>query len=322
MRTNFNCHPDQAKREPGSSISLKYTTLDSRLRGNDNCFGFTLLELLLVIVILGIIGSMGIALYQRSAIDVKVQKAALQMQQILQAASAYYTDNDCWPNSTTCKNNPPSFNNYLPDGMTNNPWGQAYNWSATTLGKKFQVSSGDLPSLQTVAQLKAILPNAGNNPTNNNQVLAEIATPVAGLQPEWIIAGIFPWPLLHDGNQGSFTFSCPKDWTATMSVLPTSISLPKVSSWPFCTVGNMAADRGINLLSFPTSCQQNSSTNHTCTFTVHFNSYQPSTTITCLSSNLPNEPILVSDKNTTSVTTIAWCHNPKIKLTTSPPITF
>jgi general secretion pathway protein G len=283
--------------------------------------GFTLLELLLVIVILGIIASMGIGFYQRSAIDVKVQKTALQMQQIMQAASAYYTDNNCWPNSTTCKN-PPSFNNYLPDGMNNNPWGQAYNFAEESMGKKFQVYSGDLPSAQTVNQLKAILPNAGVNPNNNLQVLAEIAAPVAGIEPSWIIANIGKWSNLGDASTGSFTFSCPEAWTYVTTAFPTSITLPKVGSWPYCTVANMAADRGINLLSFPTSCTQSTANNYSCNFSVNFNSYEPSTDITCLGSNLPNEPILVSDNNKVDVTIIAWCHNPKVKQSTPPGFAF
>jgi prepilin-type N-terminal cleavage/methylation domain-containing protein len=60
--------------------------------------GFTLFEMLLVIAIIAMMSSLGILTYRRHAMTERIDRAALQMQQVLAAAMAYNTDNSAtWP---------------------------------------------------------------------------------------------------------------------------------------------------------------------------------------------------------------------------------
>ncbi len=138
--------------------------------------GFTLLELLLVIAILGVLATFSLSLYQQETSRFKIEKTALQMQQILQAATAYYTQNNQWPSN--CAD--PNFNNYLPVGSSVNPWGNNYICQPSQEGKKFDVISGDLKSASNAAQVLAILPSAVGYPLNAaqpTQLISEIAIP-------------------------------------------------------------------------------------------------------------------------------------------------
>lgn len=201
--------------------------------------GFTLLELLLVIIILAVLASLGIGFYQQRSTDEKLTKTAQQMQQILQAASAYYVDNSCWPNSPACAANPISFNQYLPVASLTNPWGNAYKFQAEpTFGKKFQVYSGALPNPQNktpnpfVARLQSLLPSAAIDPANANQVFSEIVIPGKQLPivGKYVIQHIGGSSIMHNGDTGGqnpaspFQFSCPKGWTAGALALPVYIA--------------------------------------------------------------------------------------------------
>ena len=75
---------------------------------------------------------MGIAFFQKYSLSSKIDKTATQMQQVLQAAAAFYVDNGCWPGSaqnSNCKQctiiTPPNFNQYLNLGTATNPFGSA-----------------------------------------------------------------------------------------------------------------------------------------------------------------------------------------------------
>jgi prepilin-type N-terminal cleavage/methylation domain-containing protein len=61
--------------------------------------GFTLIELLLVIAVLAVLVTFGMSTYRERALNAKAEKVAQQMQLIMQAASNYYTRNNCWPNN-------------------------------------------------------------------------------------------------------------------------------------------------------------------------------------------------------------------------------
>jgi prepilin-type N-terminal cleavage/methylation domain-containing protein len=71
--------------------------------------GFTLIELLLVIVIIASVAAFGLSIYRERTLNLKAEKVAQQMQLILQAASNYYTWNQCWPS------------NYPPKGYLGSP---------------------------------------------------------------------------------------------------------------------------------------------------------------------------------------------------------
>jgi|GEM_PF-2488886 len=59
--------------------------------------GFTLLELMLVVAIMAVISVAGISYLKEKALNTKIDKTALQIQQWLQASSAFYATHSAWP---------------------------------------------------------------------------------------------------------------------------------------------------------------------------------------------------------------------------------
>lgn len=109
--------------------------------------GFTLIELLLVIAVLAIMTSIAIVTVRRDSETKRIDKAALEIGQVLQAATTYYVDHQVWPQATSdfsvCKapQDKYSFQNvYLPNGNAQSVFGYPYCWGATTpSGPLFQV---------------------------------------------------------------------------------------------------------------------------------------------------------------------------------------
>lgn len=64
--------------------------------------GFTLIEMLLVLVIASIITYLSVGYVQQKALQMRIDKTGLQMQQILAASMAYYVANGQWPDSVPC----------------------------------------------------------------------------------------------------------------------------------------------------------------------------------------------------------------------------
>ena len=85
--------------------------------------GFTLIEILLVIVIVSMIIIMGIGYMQQQTEALRVDKTSLQMQQVLNAGLAYYVTHSTWPNNIATLQT----TNFLPSTSLVNPWGQNYN---------------------------------------------------------------------------------------------------------------------------------------------------------------------------------------------------
>lgn len=74
--------------------------------------GFTLIEILLVLAIIAMLIYLGIGYYQQHLISSRIDKASLQMQQILNAGLAYYLANGEWPADLGTLQNPKA--PYLP----------------------------------------------------------------------------------------------------------------------------------------------------------------------------------------------------------------
>lgn len=137
---------------------------------------FTLIELLFVIAILGVFTSTGMMFVHGNVQQVRMNKAAQQIQQLLQAGMAYHVDNACWPGQSesgakntdvNCKNPDLPFdsNNYIPiasvAGKPNkilNPWGYSYYWGKVS-GNKFQVRT-NAPNEAIASQVVGMLPSA------------------------------------------------------------------------------------------------------------------------------------------------------------------
>lgn len=91
--------------------------------------GFTLVELVLVMVIIAAIIIMGTTYTTQRAESLRIDKAVLQMQYILNAALAYYVANGTWPGvstnwyDTSTTNGSPLQPDYLPPQPLPNPFG-------------------------------------------------------------------------------------------------------------------------------------------------------------------------------------------------------
>lgn len=92
--------------------------------------GFTLIEMLLVMVIIGMMLYAAIGYIQQRSQAIRIDRTSAQMQQILNAGLSYYIANGTWPDNIIWLQN----GYYLPYNpiskqMTSNmfnPWGQAY----------------------------------------------------------------------------------------------------------------------------------------------------------------------------------------------------
>src|SRR3990167_4197367 len=103
--------------------------------------GFTLLEMLLVLVIVAALLVIGMNYMQQKATAMRIDRTALQMQQILNAGLAYYVSNGKWPCDPgqygEVNGCPLSFlktNNYLPNINILGPWGQAIEIGVASAG--------------------------------------------------------------------------------------------------------------------------------------------------------------------------------------------
>ncbi len=101
--------------------------------------GYTLIEMLLVIAIISILAAAFLLTYRTHAATARVNKASLEVQQVLQAAMTYQVDEGAWPDATaappTCT--PPNLTqnkfvqNYLPNQDYVSSFGNNYCWSET-----------------------------------------------------------------------------------------------------------------------------------------------------------------------------------------------
>lgn len=92
--------------------------------------GFTLIEMLLVMVIVSTVLFMGLGYIQQRTEALRIDKATLQMQQILNASLAYYVNKGEWPQagigSASTAESLMGTNYIPPISPFNSPWGIAY----------------------------------------------------------------------------------------------------------------------------------------------------------------------------------------------------
>src|SRR5690348_9067739 len=99
--------------------------------------GFSLVELLLVMVIVSFLTVMGVGYLNQKTEIMRVDRTVLQMQNILNAGLAYYVANNAWPGTagtayaTNVATNPLLTGNFFP-GVFISPWGQPYNYTVPT----------------------------------------------------------------------------------------------------------------------------------------------------------------------------------------------
>jgi len=93
--------------------------------------GFTLLELLVVLIILGLLGSMVLPRLMGQAEGAKVKAAKAQIQQLVNAVDTYYLDNGEAPRRledlVQAPGDAPNWNGpYVKPSLLKDPWHEAY----------------------------------------------------------------------------------------------------------------------------------------------------------------------------------------------------
>lgn len=154
---------------------------------------FTLIELLLVIAVLSIISALGIMSYRRYFQAKRIDKVAIGMQHVLQAAMSYYVDhNATWPQAHDCGDSAADTSDfvttYLPNGRYRSYFGSDYCWQDAGAGtaprqhRLFWVAvsvPGKSPDNVAIAkQLAGRLPNAiaTSDPSSANDTPAPVCT--------------------------------------------------------------------------------------------------------------------------------------------------
>jgi len=280
---------------------------------NRRTLGFTLIEILFVIAILSVIASFGISMLQKRAQQTKVEKTALQVQQIFQAALAWHADKNEWPYYTTegetktvkdaCvkTDDAPSvefIGKYLPiqeisaDNKLINAWGLAYSncmppgTAPKPSDPKFQVEVG-LPSAQVAAQVAALLPNAIVK-KDTSIVHAEITASFGGGG-----ASDAPVQIVNIGSkllqntdfvggvavpeQIFGSFSCPNNMTGGMLFLPQKIATGDFASKRYAGTSQSIKDLEFEPIPVGSSGCSLSASDHQyhCRFNVYFVARSP-----------------------------------------------
>ncbi len=132
--------------------------------------GFSLLEMLFVLVIVTSILLMAISYVQRRTLEIRIDRTAIQVQQILNAGLAYYVANNKWPTSIYCLQGTLSTDAckiaYLPQSFRSPLGSSDYALSispANTLRVTTEISYAPVATIATVLAGRLPLSFATNN---------------------------------------------------------------------------------------------------------------------------------------------------------------
>lgn len=164
------------------NLPTAFETLSSSSFCKKKIQAFAFVGLLFFIAIIGVISSISMTVLKQRVYQQKIEKTAMQMQQLSQAGATYYLDgNNCWPDSSQ---HPPKclpqyskdskdFTNYIPNhipvGVKVNLWGEEFKYGADKNGA-FVVSTNVLTK-QTAEKITAILPQANYDDSGNVSIL-------------------------------------------------------------------------------------------------------------------------------------------------------
>jgi general secretion pathway protein G len=130
---------------------------DSRRRTKRSAF--TLMEVLLVLVILVVLGSLAVGVYTGIRKNALRQAAQVQVDSLSGNCDLYYNDMNSWPNDLVALRINPGSDNwhgpYLGSDLGPDPWGSQYNYDA----KGGQWHNGEKPDIWS------------NGPPNENTLI-------------------------------------------------------------------------------------------------------------------------------------------------------
>ena|SRR3989338_1611900 len=232
-----------------------------------NFIGFTLIEILFVIALIGVITAFSLSAYEKKSENTKIDKTALQIQQILQAATAYYNDNSCWPGNCS-GSNIANFSDYLPFGENpKNPWGNAYHYQTLgPNGERFQVDT----SVLTENIAKRVANKLPFSEVNDKTILTETVIP--GATPEnqsLIVKDIGSLKITNNASQSLPEFNCPNGYDGYAAT-----SLQSVASNEWNPTGSLLGSYPIYQVGTNTSpilCNQSGDT-YSCKMSAQFKS--------------------------------------------------
>ncbi|MHB1946678.1 MAG: type II secretion system protein [Gammaproteobacteria bacterium] len=266
--------------------------------------GVTLIEVLLVMVIMSSILVMLIGYTTQKTEQIRIDRATLQMQQILNAALAYYVNNGVWPvtcgSSVDLNGSTLQTAGYLPNQTTNNPWGGKYQLSCSSNTSNFSVIANFTGVSNTTLNILAgRLPMAV---VGTDQVTSSVTVPGQNLNNARSVnfAGVY-----HSGACVPVP-SCPTGMTAQVMVVPVSVSGlnddPSISG--ACAAGALDYTSCSGLTAYPISSFTGvaygpvfySSTGSSGTANVP-NCGDPTTTGDCLISTTSGSPYMVISQN-------------------------
>jgi prepilin-type N-terminal cleavage/methylation domain-containing protein len=176
--------------------------------------GFSLIEMMFVIVIIAIITVTTVNIMRSRLSSALVRKAASQMELILQAESAYYSDHQ-----NTVPTQFSDLQAYLTLASNTNPWGAAYTLTppANTPANTLTVTT-TVPNANVALQLVGLLPNAScaGTPPNCNVASPQVTASIPLSQTNKFLfnssyRAIF-WPTSGGSSRVNYVFpanACP-----------------------------------------------------------------------------------------------------------------
>jgi|GEM_PF-6558409 len=244
----------------------------------DKLRGFSLVEMMFVIVIIGIITAITVNILKDRLSSGLLEKTASQMELILQAQSAYYTDQN------QPAQNLSDLSAYLTmPSNTENPWGSPY-----VLGPPLGSTSGMLtlttqtPSQQIAQELAGLLP--GSTVIQNTSVMISVPVSLAGNIQATSSYDLY-WPMSGtSGGRSGFSIdalSCPTGTHRYISTQMTGYqpnhasqgaiyyiqpSVAQESNTDFTSSSYMYPVLGFQAYYGPTSCAGDLNDPSTCTY--------------------------------------------------------
>ncbi len=188
--------------------------------------GFSLIEIMFVIVLIGIITTVVVTAMQNRILTATLNKSAGEMELILQAYSAYYVDNK--KITTNMKDLQPYLTIPMTsDGYVYGPWGQQYLISATPSNQPTKLQVSLVAPTDKIGQgLTALLPGASYD-SSSKKVTASLPLAAAAGTTKTDQYGIFLVGSIIDGTGNAAWFYVKKVICPTGFVARSSVALPR-----------------------------------------------------------------------------------------------